>query len=255
MTQTNPKVTVIGSPVSPYVRKILVICALKGIEVEIDPIVAFFTNEKFEKLSPLRRIPVLRDDCVTLADSSVIAQYLEDRWPTPSVYPLDIAKRAEARWLEEYADTRMSDVCLWRIFNAAVIGPAIWKRPRDKEALAKTIATDLPLVFDYLESKTPRDGYLLGELSIADIAIEAIFPNLAWARVEPDATRWPKLAAWVARVRAEEPFASLERVAAALMRVPVVDQRAVLADMGFKLTAETYLTESAARPGPMTVIA
>lgn len=255
MTQSTPTVTVIGSPVSPYVRKILVICAIKGIEVEIDPIVAFFTNEKFEKLSPLRRIPVLRDDRVTLADSSVIAQYLEDRWPTPNVYPHDIAKRAEARWLEEYADTRMSDVCLWRIFNAAVIGPAIWNRPRDKEAIAKTIATDLPPVFDYLESKTPRDGYLLGDLSIADIAIEAIFPNLAWARVEPDVARWPKLAAWVARVRAQEPFVSLERVGAALMRVPVAEQRTVLADLGFKLTAETYLTEKAARPGPMTVIA
>jgi glutathione S-transferase len=254
MTQSKPKTTIIGSPVSPFVRKVLVVCALKGIEVEIDPIVAFFANDAFEKLSPVRRIPVLQDDRVTLCDSSVICQYLEDRYPAPSVYPADIARRAEARWLEEFADTRMSDVCLWRIFNAAVIGPAIWGRPRDKDAIQKTIATDLPPIFDYLEGKLPRTGCFFDALSIADIAIEAIFPNLAWARVEPDPARWPKLAAWLARLRAQEPFVSLERAGAALMRVPPLEQRRALADLGVKLTAETYATATA-RPGPMTVIA
>jgi glutathione S-transferase len=251
---TKTKATLIGSPVSPFVRKVLVICALKGVEVEIDPIVAFYADDAFEKISPLRRIPVYRDDRVTLCDSSVICQYLEERHPEPSVYPADIALRAEARWLEEYADSRMSDVCLWRIFNAAVIGPAIWNRPRDKEAIQNTIATDLPPIFDYLESKAPRENFLLGQLSIADIAIEAIFPNLAWARVEPDPARWPKLVAWIARVRAQEPFVSLERAGAALLRLPTSEHRKALADMGFALTPETFATAKA-RPGPMTVIA
>ncbi len=254
MTASNPKATIIGSPVSPYVRKVLAVCALKGVEVEIDPIVAFYANEAFDAISPVRRIPVYRDERVTLCDSSVICQYLEDRYPNPSVYPADVAQRAEARWLEEFADTRMSDVCLWRIFNAAVIGPAIWGRPRDKEAIAKVLATEYPAVMDYLESKLPRDGNFFGALSIADIAIEAIFPNLGWARVEPDAARWPKVTAWVARLRAQEPFLSLERAGAALMRVPPIEQRRVLGDLGFKLTSETYATPTA-RPGPMTVFA
>ena len=42
-----------------------------------------------------------------LTDSSVICQYLEDKYPTPSLYPADIVKRAQARWLEEFADNRM----------------------------------------------------------------------------------------------------------------------------------------------------
>src|SRR5215813_12229335 len=97
------KATLIGSPVSPFVRKVMVVAHLKGIAVEIDPLVAFFADDAFEKISPLRRIPVWRDDRVTLADSSVICQYLEDRYPTPAVYPADIAERAEARFLEEFA--------------------------------------------------------------------------------------------------------------------------------------------------------
>ena len=253
MTQSKVA-AVVGSPVSPFVRKVLAICALKGIEIEIDPIVAFFANETFDAISPLRRIPVYRDERVTLCDSSVICQYLEERYPEPRVYPADIADRAEARWLEEYADSRMSDVCLWRIFNAAVIGPAIWNRPRDKDAIAKVVATDLPVIFDYLESKLPKDVCFFGALSIADIAVEAIFPNLAWARVEPDATLYPKLTAWLTRLRAREPFVSLERAGAALLRLPTTDHRKALADLGFKLTAYTFATATP-RPGPMTVFA
>jgi len=88
---------IIGSYLSPYVRKVLVVLHIKGIAYEIDPIVPFFGDERFAAMSPLRRIPVLIDDSVTLADSSVIAQYLEERYPQPALYPADLAERARAR--------------------------------------------------------------------------------------------------------------------------------------------------------------
>ncbi len=92
-------VQIIGSYVSPYVRKVLACLSLKSIDYEIDPIVPFMGGDRFTELSPLRRIPVLIDDRVTLADSSVICQYLEDRYPEPALYPADVAERARARWL------------------------------------------------------------------------------------------------------------------------------------------------------------
>src|SRR3990167_9406917 len=98
------RVRIIGSYLSPYVRKVLVVLDQKNIPYEIDPIIPFFGNDRFSTLSPLRRVPVLIDDQVTLADSSVICQYLEDRYPDPTLYPKDIALRASARWLEEFAD-------------------------------------------------------------------------------------------------------------------------------------------------------
>jgi glutathione S-transferase len=63
---------IIGSFVSPYVRKVLVALEIKGIDYEVDPITPFFGNDEFERLSPLRRIPVLIDGDLTLSDSSVI---------------------------------------------------------------------------------------------------------------------------------------------------------------------------------------
>jgi hypothetical protein len=38
---------IIGSYVSPYVRKVLVCMEMKGIDYEVDPITPFFRNDEF----------------------------------------------------------------------------------------------------------------------------------------------------------------------------------------------------------------
>jgi glutathione S-transferase len=88
-------------------------------------------SDAFTAVSPLRRIPVFIDDQVTLADSTAIGEYLDERYPAPPVFPKTPAARHRARWLEEFADTRMGDVFIWRIFNVAIIRPGVWKIPRD----------------------------------------------------------------------------------------------------------------------------
>ena len=101
--------------------------------------------------------------------------------------------------MEEFADTRLGDVFIWRIFYEAVILPFIFGRERDKAKIAKTVAEELPQVMAYLGKVAPAEGFLAGRLSIADIAVAVAFANLKWARVEPDPRRWPKTLAWVAR--------------------------------------------------------
>ena len=49
---TTP-VHIIGSYISPYVRKVLAALALKGIDYDIDPIVPFFGSDRFSAISPL----------------------------------------------------------------------------------------------------------------------------------------------------------------------------------------------------------
>jgi glutathione S-transferase len=89
-------VRIIGSYISPYARKVLVCLRTKGVPYEIDPIIPFVGDDRFSQLSPLRRIPVYTDGHVTLTDSSVICQYLEDRHPEPVFYPRDAADRANS---------------------------------------------------------------------------------------------------------------------------------------------------------------
>ncbi len=155
---------IIGSYLSPYVRKVLVVLDLKGIAYEIDPIVPFFGNDDFSRISPVRRIPVLIDSQVTLADSSVICQYLEDRHPHPALYPAGIADRARARWLEEYADSRMGEVFIWKLFNQVAIKPNVWGEATDQSVVEKTLREDMPQVLDYLEMQAPSEGFIFGSV-------------------------------------------------------------------------------------------
>jgi glutathione S-transferase len=243
---------IIGSPISPYVRKVLAACALKGVEVALDPIVPFFGGDAFTELSPLRRIPVYRDDRVSLCDSSVICQYLEDRWPSPQLYPHDIALRAQARWLEEFADTRMGDIFIWKLFNNAVISPAVFGTPRDAALRERTIGEDVPAIMDYLEAQLPAQGFFCGSLGIADISIAVHFANLKWARVELAWAKWPRTKTWLSATLAESALGRLESIGAALVTTPVQGHRAKLAELGLTLTADT-VGVAKPRKGPMSV--
>lgn len=240
-------VTIIGSPLSPYVRKVLVCLEQKGISYQLDPIVPFFGDDRFGQLSPLRRIPVLIDDEVTLCDSSVICQYLEDRYPTPALYPSAIADRARARWLEEFADTRMAEVFIWHLFNQAMIRPAVWGEAPDPVILQKAHNEEIPSILDYLEAQLPADGFIFGALSIADISIAAFFRNAAFTRYQVDAARWPKVAAFVSRLHGHDSFAKLAVLEKKMLRTPLPEHRAALAELGVKLTPNTYGTTTPRR--------
>lgn len=246
-------ITIIGNTVSPYVRKILVILTMKGIPFEIDPIVPFFGNDDFAKISPLRRIPVLIDGDLVLNDSSVIAQYLEETYPFPSILPATAAARAQARWLEEFADGRMGDVFIWKAFGGMVIAPAIFGKPRDLDAHKKLLETDVVEVMDYLESVTPADGFLCGPFGLADISVAAMFRNMMYARWTPDAERWPKVAAWLGRAETHPAMMAPAQWADALIRTAPAEQRAKAKEIGLSVTARTYFAEKPRR-GPMTQI-
>ena len=242
--------TIIGGPVSPFVRKVLAACEIKGIAYRLDPIVPFFGDHSFGQLSPLRRIPVYIDDQVTLCDSTVICEYLEDRYPQPALLPPAAADRAKVRWVEEYADTRLADVLIWRVFYQAVILPFVFGKERDKAKIANTVAEEVPEVLAYLEGIAPEEGFLAGSLSSADVAVAVMFANLKWARVELDRRRWPKTLAWVERSVATPGLDKVTRVAERVMLTPIERHRAVLAELGVPLTA-TSVAAAAPRPGLM----
>jgi glutathione S-transferase len=245
-------VSIVGSYISPYVRKVLAVLHLKGIAYQIDPIVPFFGNDAFSALSPLRRIPVYSDGKVTLCDSTVICEYLEDRHPTPPVYPREPADRARARWLEEFADTRMGEVIIWRLFNQVAINPHVFGVPTDDAVLQRARDVEVPNVLDYLESQLPEQGFLFGEIGAADIAIAAFFRNAAFSRYRVDSQRWPRTAAFVERALGHDCLRRLDPFEDASLRVPPRAQRAALAKIGAPLTAETFAGDDARR-GIMSV--
>ncbi|RJF85657.1 glutathione S-transferase family protein [Sphingomonas cavernae] len=238
---------IIGSFVSPYVRKVLACVALKGLDYEIDPITPFFGNDDFGRISPLRRIPVLIDGDLEICDSSVICAYLEEAYPGHPLLPADIRDRARARWLEEFADTRLGDIFIWGLFYQRVVHPAVWKEPGDDARVEKTLAEDVPSVLDYLEGQLPADAFLFGDIGLADIAIASFFRNAAYAGFTVDAAQWPRVASFLDRAFAHQALASLMPFENAQLGTSVGGRRQALLDAGATLTAESVGTREPRR--------
>jgi glutathione S-transferase len=234
--------TVIGSFVSPYVRKVLACLELKGLDYAVDPITPFFGNDEFSRLSPLRRIPVLIDGATVLSDSSVICAYLDEAYGGYALLPDGPAERARARWLEEYADTRLGDLFIWGLFYQKIVHPLVWGEEGDSKRVAKTLNEDAPAALDYLEGELPAAGYLFGPIGLADIALASFFVNARYAGFEVDAARWPKVARFVGAVLAEPIFKKLLGYEAIQMSATIQGRRQALMEAGARLTEQTWAT-------------
>ena len=243
-------IKIIGTFVSPYVRKVLACLNLKGLAYEIDPITSFYANDEFSKLSPLRRIPVLIDGDVTLSDSSVICAYIDEAYPGAALLPSDPKCRARSRWFEEYADTRLGDLFIWGLFYQKIVHEMVWGEPGDQARIQKTLNEDLPVALDYLETELPASGFLFGEMGIADISIATFFRNGSYAGFEIDPGRWPRTAAWVGRTLGHQCFADLFRFEDVQRSADIKGRRQALLDVGARLTDRT-LGEREPRRGMM----
>lgn len=232
-------IQIIGSPISPYVKKVLALLVMKGIEFEVDPITPFYGDDRFTALSPLRRIPVFIDGDLVLNDSTVIAHYIDENWPTPPAQPETPAQRARARWIEEYSDSRIGEIFIWKGFAAKVVRPRVFKEPYDDKAFRQNLETGVVEVMTYLENIAPEDGFFCGAFSIADISVAAMFRCMRYAEWTPDAACWPKTGAWLKRAEAEPVMTTVNKWSDALITAPILERRKIAAEIGLRLTEET----------------
>lgn len=198
---------VFGSSFSPFVRKVLVFAAEKGVEVESRPVGLGSTDPEFRAASPFGKMPALSDGDFHLADSSAIVAYLEALQPEPTLIPSEPRERGRTIWFDEFADTLLFAVGRQIFFNR-VVAPRFLGRPGDPAVADKAAAEDLPPLLDYLERQAPESGFLVGPaLTLADIAVASPFVNLAHSGVAIEER--PRLEAYVARVLARPSFAGL----------------------------------------------
>ena len=122
---------------------------------------------------PLGKVPYLEDDGQTFFDSTVIAEYLEERYPSPSLMPSDPIARARAREAEQFGDEAMLSGSI------PLIWMPYWSSPEKRDAGAMEQGRemlrkrDLPFIEKLLGS-AGRGGFLCGEFSLADTALMAV---------------------------------------------------------------------------------
>ncbi len=192
-----------GAPLSPFVRKVAIVLAMKRVEHTFNMVLPFDKNEIYDRINPMRKIPMYEDGELNMSDSTVIIDYLENRHPQPAIYPQSPASRARALWYEEYADTCISENMVRSAFFERVVKPAMMNEAPDEEKVAHAINEVMPRHLDFLEGRLGDRPFFVDDVfSIADLSLSSMFINARYGDYMPDAKRWPSLAAWMARVEA-----------------------------------------------------
>jgi glutathione S-transferase len=109
--------TLFDNPFSPFARKVRMVLHFKGLEFESIDALALNEHDRLVAVNPRAEVPVLVDRGFTVTDSTDIVYYLEDRHPTPAVFPVEPQLRAKARRSQRVADTLLDaiihDVSIW----------------------------------------------------------------------------------------------------------------------------------------------
>ena len=202
--------TVYGAPLSPFVRKVRLCLLEKGMEYQLEMVMPFTPPDWYLQLNPLGRIPAFKDADVTLADSSVICQYLDEAYPDRlPLYGDNAPQRGQVRWLEKYADYELPPLTTFGIFRNRILKPSAG-HPCNEESVQAALNEKLPPHLDYLERQLGQQDYFVGDrLTMADIAIASQLLNMEHGGERLDPARWPALAAHYERMKARESFASI----------------------------------------------
>lgn len=205
---------------SPFVRKVLVFCAEKGIEVESVPVGIGSADEAFRAVSPFGKMPALVAGDFALPDSSAILHYLEARHPEPCLIPLAAEARGRAIWFEEFADTILTG-CASKMFFNRLVAPLFLKREGDLGEADEAERSELPPILDYLERELTGKTLLVDDgLTIADIAVASVLANLEHSSVKVPDDRWPNIVQFQSHMFQRPSFARLlDRERAYLARV------------------------------------
>ena len=148
-------------------------------------------------LNPKRQVPVLVDGDVVVYDSTVVVEYLEDRYPEPPLYPRDAIARARCRQLEAAADDLWFPA-IWDLIESVFYAAASGK---GDPARADAARAALALRYDGLDKELAGREFLCGAFSVADIGT-FIMVNAAATLGAPPSDGHARVRDWLARTRA-----------------------------------------------------
>jgi glutathione S-transferase len=194
------------APFSTNVERVALALAHKGLEVE-SVWIEYADRSPVERVSGQSLVPVLElDDGAVVSDSMQIVRVLEERFPSPPLYPADAAGRARTihfiDWFNE----------VWKVAPNAI--EAEIGRELPGVARIDELAAQMRSSLDRLEAMLEGRAYLMGDaFGAADCAAYPFLKYAAWRDPADDelfhrvldgyqdlGDDHPRLAAWIARV-------------------------------------------------------
>jgi glutathione S-transferase len=193
------------NPLCPYAHRARLVLAEKNLDARLSQIDLRNKPPRFNELSPHGTLPVLKVGADALWESTVIAEYLEDRFPEPALLPDEPLARARARQWIRFADDRLyADTK--RLLLARDPGQQAAARERVHDALRF-------MEREGFACATANGPYWMGErLTLVDLtfvpwfeqraALET-FRGFVWLEEYPRLLRWHSLVAQRPAVQAQ----------------------------------------------------
>jgi glutathione S-transferase/RNA polymerase-associated protein len=240
-------------PFSPYAQKVKIALREKGQAFEAplpQGIGAGGAAGEFVEANPRAEVPTLIDGEVRLFDSTIILEYIEDKWPEPPLLPKGAAERARVRMLEEVMDTHYEAIN-WglgevRHFKRATGGLA--------EAIERRAAEQTQGYFRWLERQLGDREWFNGEaFGWGDLAVAPFLNGSAGQGHPPPAGS--KRADWHARANARPSVADTTAEIAAMARTSGMANVAELLEKGlFKREYRDHRLEWMIKSGGLDVV-
>lgn len=181
-----------GSYISPFSARVMIQIRAKNLNVPMVEAPDGVHSDTYRRINPLGKIPALEVDGRVIPESAVICEYLEARYPEPTLLGADAEETASIRLLARIADLYVMNAML-PLF--AQLNP----KTRD-EAVVRSVVEAVSRGLGFLDRFIAPGPYAVGaRLTLADAAAA---PFLFYV------TRFLPM------VGAAEPLAPVERVAA-----------------------------------------
>jgi len=187
---------------------------------------------EYLKLNPNGVVPTLVHDGKVIIESTLIIEYLDEVFPTPSLMPSDPYERALARLWMKKIDDYLHAACSTVTFAIAFRHALLKKTPEELEARFKNIpdpayrerqrlsvmqGVNAPHVaqavknydkyIGEMEAALSRSPYLVGEkYSLADVAATSYVNRAEMIAMDGLWGRRPHVADWLKRIRARPSY-------------------------------------------------
>lgn len=180
---------------SPYARKVRIALYEKQVPFErVRALHGDCNRTDFQHVNPRAEVPALVDSDFSLYDSTVICEYLEDRYPEPSLYPRDPRARAKCRLIEDLADTQL---------DAATYAVAVVEMGRGEPhaAMHAAAARDVERLYGELEQHLGEGAFFCGSYSLADIAVLPHVMAASFLGFAVNPAQHPRVDRWMTEVQ------------------------------------------------------
>jgi glutathione S-transferase/RNA polymerase-associated protein len=246
-------ITLYDHPLSPYAQKVKIALREKGLAFEAvlpGGLGAGGAAGAFVEASPRAEVPALLDGDVSVFDSTIILEYLDDAYPDPPLRPASAPERARVRMLEEVMDTHFEAIN-WGLSEIRWFRRAQGAQAERLQAAAKVQTEGF---FAWLERQLGEREWFNGErFGWGDLSV-APYVNGSVGQGHPPAAG-SKLAAWLSRANARPSVAACAADIAALNAGASMPNVAELVEKGlFKREYRDHRLEWMIKSGGVEVV-